>query len=174
MTMQPYQQVCSDHLVARLVAAILHKLGETSITISSEDLQNLPVGQIEATGDPFGGAVTYAFRQVRDTGQDDLLHEPVPAPPPIAEDPMPQTRVTLSPPAPHPPLHIEGSILSLDKIAARGLSDDQLRSEYESVCNRWDSLKDEDLARGGSPLESMSERIEEIETEAKRRGVALT
>lgn len=61
--MREYQTVMQDHLTARLIAAILHKLGETSITISTEDLKSLPPGHVESYGDPFDGTMTYRFRK---------------------------------------------------------------------------------------------------------------
>lgn len=61
--MREYQTVMQDHLTARLIAAILHKLGETSITISTEDLKSLPPGHVESYGDPFNGTMTYRFRK---------------------------------------------------------------------------------------------------------------
>lgn len=85
--------ILQPHDSARLVAAILHKLGETSITISAHDLQNLPVGQVEAHESDDGQTVTYRFRQYDQTGQGALgFDEPVPDLPPIGEDEMPQTR----------------------------------------------------------------------------------
>ena len=94
--MHEYQTVTQDQGVARLVAAVLVKLGESVITISYHDLVNLPEGHIESTGDPFGpeGCVTYRIKRYQGgAGQGSLFDEPVPPLPPLTEDPMPQTRV---------------------------------------------------------------------------------
>lgn len=70
--LQPYQTMMQDQNVARLVAAILYKLGESSITITHDDMTGLPLGQIESEDDPTAKSVTYRFRQWPAEDQADL------------------------------------------------------------------------------------------------------
>lgn len=58
---------------------------------------------------------------------------------------------------------------------ARLMSDDDLKTELQSLGERWDSFRasvsDEGMA--GSPGEWMTERMDEIETEQRRRLISL-
>lgn len=135
-----------DQLTARLIAAILQKFGETSVEITYQDLHTLPPGQVETWGDPFKDGAV-TYRFTR---------YPEPGAP---ELPLEQEKPT-----------------DLTKVAAQLLSDDELRAEYERVCNEFDNFgKDDEFeGRGGSPMEGLSERLSEIETAAKNRKVSLT
>lgn len=57
---------------------------------------------------------------------------------------------------------------------ARLMTDDELSAELERVGKQWDELRsDPELAGGGSPGEWMVERMDEIETEKRRRVISL-
>lgn len=121
-------------------AAILRKLGETSIELTSEDIAAVPLDRVKFS-----------------VGKDDTVTIHIEREPNPDQGELPLARDTT-------------------RIPACDLTDDELQGEFQRVCNLIDGFgSDKDFeGHGGSPGEWMHERINEIETEAKRRGAPLT
>lgn len=172
--MREYQVATQDHLTARLIAAILHKLGETSITISAEDLKSLPPGHVESYGDPFNGTMTYRFRKYDHADPD---QQELPLAEHVTGEPRPHTTVattsaTNATTSATNATAAEPGDRDPSKLPAGELTDEELAAEEKSVGKAWDDLSEsmqEDGGRGGSPFEHLSERLNEIETEKQRR-----
>lgn len=56
---------------------------------------------------------------------------------------------------------------------ASEMSDQELQADFTEHCLLWDKRATEDEGHSGSPGEWIVERLDELRTEAKRRGVAL-